>query len=202
MAQPTIAVRTRQRANPARVDALPEPVFLEGEDPDQYRRLAERVRAAVQPTDIIDEFCVRDIIDLQWDILRYRRLYESLIRLNRHLGLESILEHIEVPMLRRDKVDAWYRRSPSAIEDVNQMLAAAGLTMADVSAATMELKLAELERVNDLIASAEARRASVIREVERRRSSFAQMLRDAVSQVEDADFREVGNTRERQSTAA
>jgi hypothetical protein len=176
---------------------------LEGEDPAQYRHIAEMVRAAVRPTDIIEEFYVRDIIDLQWDIFRYRRLSESLVRLNRHQGLRNILEQIEAPtllqdrMLLQDRVDAWTRRAPSAIETVGKTLAAAGLTMADVSAATMELKLAELERVNDLIASAEARRASVIREAERRRS-FAQSLRDAVAQVEDADFSEVGVVRERQ----
>ena len=190
MAQPITAVRMRERARPSLVAALPEPTFLEGEDSDQYRRIAERVRAAASPTDIIEEFCVRDIIDLQWDLFRYRRLSQSTIKLNLHHGLGKILNNIEVPMLLQDTVDSWCKKEPSTIQKVDRMLAAAGLSMADVSAATMELKLSELERINNLIASAEARRANVIREVERRRT-FVRSLRDAVAQVEEADFREV-----------
>ena len=50
------------------------PPLLEGEDAAAYDELLARVSAAANPSDVIHEIWVRDVVDLTWEILRWRRL--------------------------------------------------------------------------------------------------------------------------------
>ena len=49
-------------------------------------------------------------------------------------------------------------------------------------------ELHRIERIDRLITVAESRRNAVLREIERRRSTFARTLRDEVHKVEDVEF--------------
>jgi hypothetical protein len=49
------------------------------------------VTAAVAPADIIEEFWIRDVVDLFWDVLRFRRLKANLLLACALSGLEKIL---------------------------------------------------------------------------------------------------------------
>ncbi len=68
---------------PARVQRFaffgPPPV-LEGEDAALYDDFVGRMYAAVKPVDIIDELYVADVVDLEWEIVRWRRLKFSLLQ--------------------------------------------------------------------------------------------------------------------------
>jgi hypothetical protein len=60
--------------------SLFEPLpILEGEDPAAYDELFGRVSAAVKPVDVIDKMLVADVMALEWEVLRWRRLKSSLI---------------------------------------------------------------------------------------------------------------------------
>ena len=72
------------------------PVLLEGEDEALYEKLLTQGTAAVAPTDVIEEFWVRDVVDLLWEAMRLRRLKASLLRSSAMQGLEEIL----APLLR------------------------------------------------------------------------------------------------------
>ena len=56
------------------------PLLLEGEDAAAYDELLGRICAAVKPVDIIDEMFIADIVALEWEVLRWRRLKRTLIR--------------------------------------------------------------------------------------------------------------------------
>jgi hypothetical protein len=56
------------------------PLLLEGEDGAAYDELLARVCAAVKPVDIIDEMFIADILALEWEVLRWRRLKRALMR--------------------------------------------------------------------------------------------------------------------------
>src|SRR2546428_9603200 len=56
------------------------PLLLEGEDATAYDQLLARICAVVKPVDIMDEMFVADIVALEWEILRWRRLKWSLMR--------------------------------------------------------------------------------------------------------------------------
>src|SRR5262249_4059017 len=56
------------------------PLVLEGEDAAAYDELFARVCAAVKPADVIDEMLIADIVALEWEVLRWRRLKRTLMR--------------------------------------------------------------------------------------------------------------------------
>ena len=167
------------------------PPLLDGEDPAAYDELLARVSGAVKPSDILEEIWVRDVVDLVWEALRLRRLKASLITAKAHNGLEQILQPLSDWETADALSEAWARRDPKAIKEVDAMLASADLTMDAVMAETLALELDRVERIDRMIMSAEARRNAVLREVDRHRASVAQALRRAVN-VEDAQFEEVG----------
>jgi hypothetical protein len=53
------------------------------DDGDRYQRFLAAIVAEVEPNDILEWIWVRDVMDLQWEILRYRKakaqLFESAI---------------------------------------------------------------------------------------------------------------------------
>ena len=74
---------------------------------------------------------------------------------------------------------------------VDAALAAAGLTMDAVMAQTLALKIDEVERIDRMIAGAEARRNVALREIDRHRATLAAALRQAADEVLDAEFKEI-----------
>src|SRR6516165_584745 len=63
------------------------PLLLEGEDAAAYDELLARVCAAVKPVDVIDEMLIADIVALEWEVLRWRRLKRALMQ---EPGLEAL----------------------------------------------------------------------------------------------------------------
>ena len=56
---------------------------LKSEDPKQYQALLSEIARTVKPADVMEWLWVKDIADLTWDILRYRRLKTSWIEAKR-----------------------------------------------------------------------------------------------------------------------
>src|SRR3954466_3481887 len=67
------------------------PLLIEGEDAAAYDQLLDRICAAVKPVDIIDEMFTADVVSLEWEVLRLRRLKWCLIRANALEALENFL---------------------------------------------------------------------------------------------------------------
>lgn len=58
------------------------PQLICGEDATAYDELLARIRATITPVDIIEEMFVIDVADLEWEVLRWRRLKVKLIQLH------------------------------------------------------------------------------------------------------------------------
>ena len=67
------------------------PPLIEGEDAAAYDQLLARIFAAVKPVDVIDEMFTADVVSLEWEVLRLRRLKWSLIRAPALEALENLL---------------------------------------------------------------------------------------------------------------
>jgi hypothetical protein len=63
-----------------RLSLFGPPLLLEGEDGAAYDELLGRICAAVKPADAIDEMLIVDIVALEWEVLRWRRLKRTLMR--------------------------------------------------------------------------------------------------------------------------
>ena len=196
------AGETEVPINDAGAFELGPPVLLEGEDIGEYERLLARVTAAVAPADIIEEFWVRDVVDLVWEALRLRRLKASLLLSSTAAGLQKVLAPILEYSELKPLVEAWYGRDESALKDVATLLEQAGLTMDHVMAETLSAKLDDVERIDRMIANAEARRHVVLREVDRHRAAVAARLRAAAEVIEEGEFEEVPAQAARQVRAA
>ena len=195
------------------LDRLPifgPPPLLAGEDSAAYDHLLASVSAHLKPSDIFEEIWMREIVDLTWEALRWRRHRASLIE----AAVLQVLTKILTPLAFRsapcrgsfmtqlhaaeEALNAgpklareWAARGPAAIKRVEELLASAGMTMDNVVAQAATHELDKLERFNRLIASAEWRRNATLREIERRRASFAEKLRREVGKIEEAEFQTI-----------
>jgi hypothetical protein len=183
--------------------------MLFGEDERAYAELLARVQGAVGPKEILEEFWVRDVVDLVWETLRLRRMKASLVTVATRGALAEILAPIvdrngsgdadafdldlafkETPA--RKLAAGWYRREGKAVAEVEKILRGADLSVDVVAAVALRRSLDDVERIERMIVSAEARRSAVLREVARHRAAFAEELRRSSGSVRDAEFTEVG----------
>src|SRR5689334_1412341 len=120
-------------------------VFLDGESRAEHEQLRARVMADVEPRDILEEFWVEDIVDEVSGGRQLRRLRDNLLKSSARHGLKEVIE----PLVRgRDPKDPlsrivnahsadtlaqnWYAKDPDALQQVNALLEAAGITMDEV----------------------------------------------------------------------
>jgi hypothetical protein len=130
------------------------PLLLEGEDVAAYDELLARVCAAVKPVDIIDEMFIADIVALEWEVLRWRRLKSTLMQEAGLKALENFLagkldydservadrltkilqhnlpeEHVDsAQTLVRD----YARNKQHAVDTINEVLAGINLDMGEI----------------------------------------------------------------------
>jgi hypothetical protein len=84
----------------------------------------------------------------------------------------------------QELVKRWAAGEPDAITQVNDLLARAKMSMDTVVARTAARLLETIGGFNRLISSAEWRRDALLREIERRRTSFAQKIRRDLPEFE------------------
>lgn len=171
---------------------LGPPPILAGEDVNSYDALYSRIRGAVDPKDVIEEFWVRDIVDLLWEALRLRRLKAWLMAAAAPEGLAKLLTPL-VPNYsqRASLVRDWAGKKGDALQEVSLLLKEAGLDEMAIAAETLLVKIDAFERIDRLIMQAETRRNAVLREIDRRREAVAHRLREAAAIIDDAEFREI-----------
>jgi len=129
------------------------PLLLEGEDATAYDELLGRICAAVKPVDIIDELFIADIVALEWEVLRWRRLKRTLMQetglkalknfLAGKLNYDQYSEHVAddlmeilreyVPGGKEDAMQALARKcvrnEPDVVDEINKVLAPSILNM-------------------------------------------------------------------------
>ena len=87
------------------------PPLIEGEDAAAYDQLLARICAAVKPVDVIDEMFIADVVSLEWEVLRLRRLKWSLIRARGLEALEDFLgENLDYDLYSEDTLRTILRK--------------------------------------------------------------------------------------------
>jgi hypothetical protein len=166
------------------------PLLLKGEDPDSWEKLHAAVSAAVVPADILEIIWTRDIVDHEWNILRLRRLWAGLITATQLQGLANVLrplmsnsilgvEYSEVELLAMK----FTLHHPDAVKEVKGLLETAGMPWEAVLAQTMTFNAETFERIDRMCMAAEARRDAAQRDIDRRRTGFAERVHRAVAQL-------------------
>jgi hypothetical protein len=164
-----------------------------GESEAEYDELLSRTTASVKPTDTIEALWIKDVVDLVWEAQRLRRLKASLLMKAGRQALRSLLAKTkdagQVNGVRAfsipELISAYTAREAAAVTEVDMILRRHGLDIDTLMAQALAEKLDDLERIDRLIAGADARRNRALNELERRRDSFARRLRLAAQDVAD-----------------
>jgi hypothetical protein len=168
------------------------PVVL-GENEDDYDDLLSKVTVAIKPTDIIESLMVKDITDLAWEAQRWRRLRAEMLTQAGQSALEELLRStpgaglINGVQYSYANLAACYAAGvEEAIAAVNEILLRRGLNADTLMAQALSGRLDEVERIDRLIAGADARRNRVLGELERRRDWHVRRSRRLAEDL-DAD---------------
>jgi hypothetical protein len=171
----------------------PPPLF-DGEDTEIYDQLLKEISPAATPADIFEDIWVRDVVDLTIEVLRLRRFKVKLMMTNAYKSLTETLSPLVGQMQAETLAEGWAARKSDVVEEVNKTLTSAGLSTDSILAETFCLKVNDIERIEHMMALAEMRRNSTLREIDRHRQTLGQKLRRAAQQLEDGQFRVIEHT--------
>jgi hypothetical protein len=158
--------------------------------------LVARVVAVAQPRDVIEEFLTRDVIELTREIFRLRHMKAGLLRASIGSGVRDVMESLgyderegygSAGKLAR----VWIAGEKGAQKEVAHALQKAQLAIEDLMAKTLEGEIDSFERFDRILASSEARRNYTLPEIERHRTALGAAVRQAIDEVQDAEFHDV-----------
>jgi hypothetical protein len=179
-----------------RVAGIAPAPLLPGEQEAEYATLIARIVAVAQPRDAIEDLLTRDVIDLTWEVFRLRRVKAGILKASINTGVERVLDGLGYGQDQRYDYtkrlsQSWASGDKKSRKEVMAALSAAGLTIDEVTAKTVESKLDSFERLDRMLASAEARRNNALREIDRHREALGGAVRQAIDEVQDAEFQDV-----------
>lgn len=165
--------------------------LLDGEDEAAYNDLLARASAVVKPKDTLEEIWLREIVDLNWESLRYRRLKTALMHACKKDGLRMALEPILGLGEAFQAAEIWAERKEGIDEKIESLLTSVGFSMDSVWARVLQMNLDHIERIDRMEAVMAARRNAALREIERRRASLVKRLRAVTDEIQDAEYEEI-----------
>jgi hypothetical protein len=106
-----------------RVIAVAPAPLLPGEKQADYANVVAGIVKAAQPRDAIEEFLVRDVVDLTWEILRLRSVKAGIVRTSMRSGVQGVLARLGHKSPERDKLaNSWIAGNGAARTKVDVIL--------------------------------------------------------------------------------
>ena len=173
MVTTTNATVPATRAETGDMTVLGSLPLLQGEEASDYERLRDVVIAEMKPADFMEVIWTNDIIYLEWEIIRFRRAKANYIR---ELAAPDLIRGITLKL-----------GDSGPHTDVAKSIAG---------------NIDTLEPLERMIAMMEQRRNAAYHQAEQHRANLGNRLRQAVEQVEDAEFRELHHEAAEQKRAA
>jgi hypothetical protein len=180
-----------------------EPPLVGNESRRDYDIFFDAVVSDVRPTDAIEWLYTVDVINLSWEILRERRFKSDIFIIYQREAIEeAITETADIPSdtgLEPMRAALVFLQTASNIakrwlhdleyrSEINAALAADGYPSQVVLALAYQKAASQIDAADRRIANAEARRTTLVREIERRREALAVRLEKASRAVIDAQF--------------
>jgi hypothetical protein len=152
---------------------LGKPLVLPIENLEVYKELRVQIANTVAPIDVIEWLWVDDILYHTWEIRRLRLVKLEVIKISQDDMYKFFCEKKHITdESKKLSIKKFYRTTDKGT----------------ISAFLNELE--GYERIDSLLASAEARRNAALHEIERHRQSFARCLRKASEDIIDGVFTE------------
>jgi hypothetical protein len=171
---------------PAVLDDIAPPPLIRDDTAAPYAALLAHIIAEVKPHGIVEHIWVRDFVDLAFEVVRLRGLKADLVTASAGEGLSKVLRDLGADdyfgLAKR-----WHAREPEAIAAVEAALASAGLGPGVVRAQALAVRIGEIEAIERMIRSAEARRDAMLRQLYRHQAELAERLRRAAAAHEQTE---------------
>jgi hypothetical protein len=157
----------------------PPPLLLPGESLENYQTLRQAILSEIAPISAIEWLLAIDIVELSWEIQRYRLLRHKLLEKSRQRAIGDALSQIDLigipPECQEDarrqiEMNAFsWRSNVEAAIDIEHRLASYGV---DALAINTEVHIHARDlylTFEGLIVSAQHRRAVLLREINNQR---------------------------------
>jgi hypothetical protein len=176
----------------------------------QFDALYDELERDIAPRGFMEKIYARDIAELTWEIIRYRRAKAAIVNTAFRAGLAALLAQLmRKPGDWKRKSDekaqtlarAWFT-SEQAKTEVDRLLARFGLDQSAIEGEVIRKLAPELEMFERILASSEARRNKLLRAIEDYRVSFAQQVRASSDRVIDGQVRRLRPTLNKAPPAA
>jgi hypothetical protein len=179
---------------PAEIIPFSEPSFLlPGENLRDFEAIRQMMVDDIQPQTNIEWLWTLDLVELSWEILRYRHLKKRILDLHRVAAIKSILERLDgegmpaeiAPMVQMQatRTAAEWRDDPDAAIDIEARLRRRGFDNIDINAEVFVRARELFEMFDQLIHLAQNRRIGLLREISLRRE-FARRARRVVGALD------------------
>jgi len=171
--------------------ALINPPLLVSESRDEFDSIRSAIIAHIKPTDFIEKLYVSELTSYAWDVLRLRRVKAATINSAFQYALMSILVGLlphadewgyEIPDTAQELATKWFS-DERARKLVLELLKKVGLNESAIESKAIANSTRDLVVLDQMLASAEARRDKALRFVAEYRSEFASLLRQATGRV-------------------
>ena len=174
---------------------LGDPPLVRGEDPEDYHRLFNQLAATIDPQDFVEWIFTKDILDLVWEIKRWRGVKSAffeteLLRSGSHL-VKELLEDAAGGFVYDGRGEARQLVARANTGDqesqnkISDLLTTNGLGQNAILSHALVYKLNDVERLEKLIASAEKRRDDLLKSIDIRRQTLAKRLKQASDKMID-----------------
>lgn len=153
---------------------MSEALLLPDESLRDFKFLQNSIVNEVRPESFIEWLWTFDLIELSWEILRYRRFKMRLLETHRATTIESLLLLMDgeglpdeaAPMVRvhARKARADWRHDPKDAAEVEARLARSGFDQSSISAGAFAETRELFLMLDQLMHSAQIRRTTLLRE--------------------------------------
>ena len=171
-----------------------EPSFLlPGEDLRDYEVLRQVIVDDIQPQTNIEWLWTLDLVELSWEILRYRRLKKCILDVHRATAIEAILRRLDgegmpaelMPMvhLNAKRTAAEWRDDQDAASETEARSRRSQFDNIDINAEVFVQARASFEMFDRLTHLAQTRRIGLLREISLRRE-FSRRARHVIGTLD------------------
>jgi hypothetical protein len=137
------------------------PPLIEGEELKNYEALEHSLRSAINPSDILEELWFRDMVDAQWEILRFKKMKVSILDMSKLRALKA---------LKQERYGIYESQKDIGAQTYSEALEIMGYPESALLAMNYSINLEKLTTIENNIFKLERRRNETLGALENYRS--------------------------------
>ena len=172
---------------------IPTVPLLLTESKDEFNLIRDTLNDQIKPRGIIEQMHVEDIAYLVWEILRLRRSKAAIVNLAFRAALKEVIKQLlikpgdlnfHVEEQSKNLAYEWFS-DPDVKKEIAGLLQQFNLDETAIEAEAFRRSADDLERIDRLMASAEARRDKALVCIAQYRGDFGVLLRERSDRLVD-----------------